>query len=419
MTPTGAIGVSGLEGAPTSSDLLQSRSLSDKQKSLFVILEESAQLRTYIYRGRGISKLSNLNIVRYAIKPYRMTDFISTIFDEGALLPLEMEIFEKASELLKGYKSAEDEITHPQPRSEDGKFLFPNNVVLVDIFATVKAKNPNFLEIKEDEKNKGLAETHTVCLWKKTETQFMIIDPSSSQFSERLKKSVESCLDNKKLSLSSSSSSSSCSSAPLSSINRKCNIVEHPGAKFYQGPEKTDFPRVHIPDSDAKLRDCVDIALKIGIVLNEGVLIYKNSCEVQHSINLLSNQSKVNPILGDRNDSILLKHLQSTRFNRRSATITTFSIIPSIFKHFFEYGAWLKFTRLDNDVQVAILKTLTISQKEIEKTPAFLKTDVSPEVRFERLIHLSNCYDMLNDSYKKEGFEATIQLVYKPSNRKQ
>ena len=135
----------------------------------------------------------------------------------------ELEVFQRAITYLDKNDSAElifQKFPTPPRR------LSCSSVVLVDM---------------KDARNSGF---HTVCLWKRTNEHFLIIDPSNHTFSERLLED-------------------------LALLNRQFLTKKHTANKFYEdiNGDKSDKQRVD-NDENIDWRDCIDIAVKIAFSIN-------------------------------------------------------------------------------------------------------------------------------------------------------
>ncbi len=177
--------------------------------------------------------------------------------DLESLKILEIKVFKRAINHLRNIESAEHILGSPPPR-----VLNNSNVVLVDIF-----------EIKENKYTEGV---HTVCLWKKTGKDLLIIDPSNYTFSERLLKPLEKQF------------------SPEFEFDAK----KHVGDKFYeslqQGKIKFENPNLNGTDVNKDYRDCIDIAVKIAFSLNLSQRVANDLSTIESRIDYLSNQKKVN-----------------------------------------------------------------------------------------------------------------------------
>ena len=136
-------------------------------------------------------------------------------------------------------------------------------VILVDIFPRESSQNK---ATKEPSGRINLAklDTHTVLLHKSEENKALAIDPNNPMFSTHLNKYTDY------------------------QIQTLCSTDEK--YKIYSRPEKstTGFA----PD---KFRDCIDIAVKFALLLNQDKGLYKTIEEVMQSnvVKLITNNSKI------------------------------------------------------------------------------------------------------------------------------
>ena len=374
-----ALGPAGADSPPKRM-AFQSQSLSDKHHNKFRNDKLSDHLFQSVYKG--MDELSSLEIVRFAINEYQSP---CAPIEKGELFDLEKKIFQLALPLLQKATSADKAIAE--------NLGIQNNVVMIDFFVTIPVEKTDKIQIKKA-KTGDSAETHTICMWKRTNTHFYIIDPSLSSFSERLQGSVQKLLQE-----------------AYQNRDVKCTSLNYPDQKFYVLPQNQIF--VQHSESDFKARDCVDVALKIAIVLNENVRFNKNSFEILHSISLLSNQSSVNQTLGDKNnDGILIKWLQSTKRQKRLHAISRLSSVPFVFKQHLNFNAWIRFTQLDSEKQEVILNTLMLFNKEITLSK-FLEQKREPDIQFDRLIKLSKYCESFLEMQRRIGADGDVKLGIK------
>ncbi|HJK87186.1 MAG TPA: ankyrin repeat domain-containing protein [Candidatus Megaira endosymbiont of Nemacystus decipiens] len=158
-----------------------------------------------------------------------------------------------------------------------------NPVILIDIFEHEKGGLPK------------LSSTHTVCLWKQQDDKLLIIDPSNADYSSFLKGLIQK---------------------QASDSDLKINIynVDKKNKKFYQsdllGPLKDELSR-----------DCIDIAVKIGLQIQENLSNNLGVKTVESNISNLSNQPALNKTVKELgNDGIIVRALQSTDSKVREDT---------------------------------------------------------------------------------------------------
>ena len=169
---------------------------------------------------------------------------------------MELKVFEQAIAFLASTTSAEDILkrTLIPPRQ-----IQESNSVLVDIF---DKKNPGF---------------HTICLWKKTNQNFLIIDPSSYEYSSRLNKLLLPLLP-----------------------RFEVTVKKYIDSKFYEALEKDKLGKEKQKNGNEinkNYRDCIDIAVKIAFSLNFSQQVAFDLYAVESHIDYLSNQKKVNNLL--------------------------------------------------------------------------------------------------------------------------
>ncbi len=206
-------------------------------------------------------------ITRYVICAEEIKSLAGTPISNTDLHDIEKEIFKKA-------------------------FLHLNSVpvVLVDVLARdeikISGKPSGKFIVKEDSKTKT-PETHTVCLWKLPTNNVVLIDPSSSKYTECLITVLKKDF----------------------SIN--VEMIAHRGDKFYS-PGLWVIGR-----KDYQARDCIDIAVKIALTIINGLKQNPSlgKSDIIKNINMLSNQSAVN-IACKSNDTII-RELQSSNLTDR------------------------------------------------------------------------------------------------------
>ncbi|WPY01746.1 hypothetical protein Trichorick_01664 (plasmid) [Candidatus Trichorickettsia mobilis] len=194
---------------------------------------------------------------------------------------VEKKIFDTAFEELNLQTSAE--ASKNQMQMQNSGYL--NNVVLVDIFERVNGI------ITGDENS--IPKTHTVVLWKKTDKEIVLIDPSKQNFSSFLK----NVLSDEKIKIE------------LPNLPSKDGIL--------YGINYNDYSNKLI-----KKRDCIDIAVKIGFELNELQKELSDINIIQSSaIKQLTNDFNNNDALNSVKKLILpFEDLQSSDRERRLYT---------------------------------------------------------------------------------------------------
>lgn len=199
-------------------------------------------------------------------------------------LDSEMEVFNRAIAHLSIVKSAAEVILES---TEIPRLYKESNVVLVDIF-----------DISD---NQSVAQKfHTVCLWKKTNQNLLIIDPSNCTFSERLLE-------------------------PLRQKHGFTIDAKKPvGNKFYESFQKDTGGASMNQDGtnvNKDNRDCIDIAVKIAFSLNLSQRVACDLFTVESRIDYLSNQRKVNTALLQGGMEERIGWLQNSNANQREETV--------------------------------------------------------------------------------------------------
>jgi hypothetical protein len=236
---------------------------------------------TEIQKGSPIVK-------RFGIYPAALAHLIGTEAKKIKLHEIECNLIINANEHLKLQQSAENCIKIDND-------TYSNNVVLVDIFVRDNEK------IKEYQ-DSGTPETHTIALWKKTDAEYLLIDPSKVDFSKDLAQDIGKLL-----------------SISIKVHSPTGNILYGTGGKDTSYNELKSTPI-----GDHKHRDCVDIATKIGFEINE-LQVNDNITkleEIERAMNLqISNQKKVATFLTNTSDGQPNRASQSSnpliRYNNR------------------------------------------------------------------------------------------------------
>lgn len=223
-------------------------------------------------------------VIRYGINPSALGVVVGQPLDKKVLHPIEESLLQLAGEYLNKAPHAELVL------SKESK-LYPNNVVLVDIFVREDGK------IKQDESS-NKPETHTIVLWRKKELEILLIDPSRVDFSKELIGSIKSFL--------------------------KVEVKLHNptgGVIYGTGGKETGYSELKSTTiAEHKHRDCVDIATKIGFEINE-LQIDENVLsleQIERAINLqISNQKQVATYLTNTSHGQPNRASQSTDVNVR------------------------------------------------------------------------------------------------------
>lgn len=183
-------------------------------------------------------------ILRLSIIPEKLIKLAGKSLYEKVLHPIEQEIFNKAIQELSKYDIENYKLSN--------KELYPNSVILVDIFG----RENNSIKIDKDN---GYPETHTIALWKVTNDKYIIIDPNRVKFSEHI-------INN------------------LKDIGYK---IEGYIADLY-----------NLEDGNKAKRDCIDIAIKIAFEIQEQEKIGVDLKNIEIRISeMFCNDTKSNPIL--------------------------------------------------------------------------------------------------------------------------
>lgn len=429
-TQVGAVGSEGIQDPKKERAWYQSQSLSEYRLNYFKEELSSENFQNLVYVEDP--DLPNIKVQRFTIINREMPQIKN--YGENEFSAIEIKVFTAALHALFDLNDSENlmgiEITN-RP--------IPNNVVLIDFFDTKKTfiNDEISYTLKEDEASAEgeagkIAIIHTTCFWKKKARQIVVIDPSNSTYSERLKNLLENSafehykdqnytLDiathsedvfyklpqqsqpktsqrhqqNASTKKSSQQSSSKTSDTLLSSTSSSSSASSTSSAKI----------EVQV---ETKSRDCIDIALKIAIVINQSHLIYSNINAIQHSINLLSNQSAVNPILGETNDCTLVKHLQSTSEKIRFRVMMDFNSIPPFSINLLFWKELQIHPHFD-----VIIKTLNIFYKELKAKKFKLDSEkaVTDLLRLSTqtnlILDIRNKIDTRSDDEKSRG-----QLAY-------
>ncbi|NGX43506.1 MAG: hypothetical protein K940chlam7_01804 [Chlamydiae bacterium] len=208
------------------------------------------------------------------------------INNELEAVEAEHDVFKRAIDHLKEVPSAQTNLTaEPIPPRP----IRVSNIVLVDIFDKKEGAHPEPPKF------------HTICLWKKTDTNLLMIDPSNYTFSERL---LKGGLQSK---------------FPSFSIDAK----KHVGNVFYKSlqADKVDTRIASHEDDNNDYRDCIDIAVKIACSLNFSQYVAFDLFTIESRIDYLSNQRKVNADLLQGGAEAHIGWLQSSCSSRREEAV--------------------------------------------------------------------------------------------------
>jgi ankyrin repeat protein len=326
-------------------------------KASSVLINSSILLKKY--------EIDGINVKRFSINPD--ASLIGIEVSRAQLNELEKAIFlEAISELDKGTLSAEQVLlgkvlgTH-QP------LLTPNNVVLVDILERDKDKS------KVKVIDKDVPAIHTMCLWKMTDEAIILIDPSSWSTSGYLESPLQELFGGR--------------------VRIHKNTKDD---KFYYSD----------PEIPGEYRDCIDIAVKIAIVLNEAIMssssqtsqqILKKGIdkviqdEIYQKINFLSNKSNINDALGRARDNNSDWDLQSSKVDTRAKALETFQKTKEVVEF-----TTMSFTELNES------KTQDIDdiQKKIDRNKEILKIK-KVKVSLDYLDQLDGVNEEVNEFNRK------------------
>ena len=292
-----------------------------QEKLEIIIRQESIKLPdkalyVQLYHETGQSGVS---VSRFAMNPGKLNEMVGQKLGNSLHLA-EQILFDEALSVLDKSTSAKALGNKKQQKS-------PNNVVLVDIFAREKdgtIKNEN-----------GKPETHTVALWKKENGKIILIDPSNVTFSSGLISSLQFLAKNRN------------NKAPESTDvgQLKPNIeqpeekhqevsvqsIEVTGKKIYKPDE---FEQMKVGRLATDSRDCIDIAVKIGFVLNDlqsqGTkfkdLDSTMLSQITNQSTVLSKIKKMNPkkirtVLSSESFRKISRGLRSSDSQRRKSTV--------------------------------------------------------------------------------------------------
>ena len=210
-------------------------------------------------------------VLRYGLNTGRLTDLKGSYIEKGLLHPYEIELFGLAINYLGKTESAE---AYVQNMSLDK--LYANNAVLVDIFD----RSTGFVNADDNQ-------THTVVLWKKTDGEIVLIDPSNVNFSNHLNSQISQIF---KITVS------------LPTV--KGDVIYGTQGKF------TGYSGYDI--QDPLPRDCIDIAVKIAFEINEQQKENTDIGQIEENVfSQISNKSKLNDAVKKINGTFI-RELQSS-----------------------------------------------------------------------------------------------------------
>jgi hypothetical protein len=227
-------------------------------------------------------QLKNLSVQRFGIYPEAVMGAIDYSIENDKLHIVEETLFAAALEVLEGKPSARTFRELDPFDTEE----YANNVVIVDIFARPGGKIREY-------KTSGQPEVHSVVLWKKSENEVALIDPSNKKYSAHIKTALTAKYRDLTI-----------LSSPIAG-----NILYGPGDKDTGfSDENVAFPSP---------RDCIDIAVKIGFEINEqqkhGLVEEIES----NAFKRLTNQYRINRKLTKFLDGTMIRELQSSKLDIR------------------------------------------------------------------------------------------------------
>ena len=281
------------------------------------------------YLNEALAKLDNIKeserppVIKYSLEATHVYRFLTKkLNDPNEIEQEEKRVFNNAIQHLNQISSGEDLLkTKSIPRT-----LQQSNVVLVDFF-------------KKNSTGNYESENHTICLWKKTNSNFLIIDPSSYQFSRRFEENNNSS-------------------------SYKITAKNHIDDKFYENLSKittVTTKREEGENTNKDYRDCIDVALKIAFSLNYSQQIAYDLSTVESRIDYLSNQKSINYHLLQGGKENHIGWLQNSDHHQREEAI----------RLLFENKDYLE---IINDVQnIDDLRTLNNIRLEIAQSSDYLK----------------------------------------------
>jgi hypothetical protein len=251
-------------------------------------------------------------VLRYGLNTESpaLIDIVGSYIEKATIHPFEEELFKLAFSYLGRVESTEKYLQQPEE--------YPNNIVLVDIFDRSKG----FI-------NEGNNQIHTVALWKKRDKEIVLIDPSNTNFSSEIAKTLK-----------------------LKSITVPGNQI------YFPGNDKTGYSAYN--EIRPRPRDCIDIAVKIGFELNE---LQKQKIDIKEIedklINNIANTKAANKLVRALGlDQCYIRELQSSSSQIREAARKTI----------IEDGNFIKsMSKLDSLTQYKkVLEIVTKTNKELQ-----------------------------------------------------
>ena len=236
-------------------------------------------------KGKDEADSNKPSIIHYTINDDEVKDFVGTKLARDELHPIEESLFTQALVELQHVESFENFY-------KSGTDVYPNNALLVDIFV----RSEGIIRGSSD-----FAETHTIVLWKGSNSRITLIDPSHSKFSIGLKDSIQNL--------------------SVNSIEKKeIHVID--GVIYSSNGQITG-------STEFSARDCIDLAVKIGFELKEQQKEAKFACSedmrnntCSNAIRQVSNQVQFAPHMRYVRN-ILVRTLQSSRHVIRVAALHT------------------------------------------------------------------------------------------------
>ncbi len=224
----------------------------------------------------------HLLVKRFGINPEAVKGAAGYGIAGDKLHYVEQKVFDAAFKELKLRTSTE--ASKNQIQAQNSQYL--NNVTLVDIFERL-----NGIITGEN----SIPKTHTVVLWKKTDAEIVLIDPSKQSFSSFLKDIL-----------------------PSEGIKIELPHLPSKDGVLY-GINNADYDN----KGKIKKRDCIDIAVKIGFELNELQKELNDVNIIQNTaIKNLTNDLKINDSLNSvKKLALPFEDLQSSNKNVRRESL--------------------------------------------------------------------------------------------------
>lgn len=321
-------------------------------------------------------------VKRFGIEAEKLKSLLNNFSPLNTLHYIEQEIFEAAFSELRSKSSAatyqDNLLTH-----------YPNNAVVVDMFVRPQGsikeyEKREYVNGKEIKTKMGFPETHSIVLWRKKDKEFVIIDPSNSDFSQHIRVIIESQKE------------------PFLLDEEKIVTYVPPGGKtiYSIGPtsQSSNIPT----DWTLTPRDCTDIAIKICFELNEGQVLNIPLENIELSVAWqISNLLVINQNLQKLMDRTLLTGLQSSDKNIRWQSLRSTAVISVL----------LSTRQID-----FITKINELMQKQDPQTNKKLESKDLPWVSQEILEQAAHGL-LVEEFYKLQSYEP--DKIIKPNKEKE